>query len=107
MDAIKLFHGDVSEDVLMKEKQFEGLRKKLLSGAARFYSRLEDLLRAQNDRESREALADAYVELGELTGKIGDQSAALDVHRKALAVQRRLRRSPARILRESWTWRAA
>ena len=33
MDAIKLFHGEVSEDVLMKGKQFEGLRKKLLSSA--------------------------------------------------------------------------
>ena len=27
MDAIKLFHGEVSEDVLMKEKQFEGLEE--------------------------------------------------------------------------------
>ena len=75
MDAIKLFHGEVSEDVLMNEKQFEGLRKKLLSGAARFYGRLEELLKSQKDRDSREALANAYVELGELTGKIGDQSA--------------------------------
>ena len=74
MDAIKLFHGEVSEDVLMNEKQFEGLRKKLLSGAARFYGRLEELLRGQKDRDSREALANAYVELGELTGKIGDQT---------------------------------
>ena len=94
MDAIKLFHGEVSEDVLMKEKQFDGLRKKLLSGAARFYGRLEELLRAQNDGDSREALANAYVELGELTGKIGDQSAALEVHRKALAVQRALASEP-------------
>ena len=44
MDAIKLFHGEVSEDVLMKEKQFDGLRTKLLKGAADFYGRLEDLL---------------------------------------------------------------
>ena len=26
MEAIKLFHGEVSEDLLLKEKQFEGLR---------------------------------------------------------------------------------
>jgi len=44
MEAIKLFHGEVSEDLLMKEKQFEGLRTKLLKGAADFYGRLEDLL---------------------------------------------------------------
>ena len=90
MDAIKLFHGEVSEDVLMKEKQFEGLRTKLLKGAADFYGRLEDLLKGQTDRESRAALGKAYVELGELTGKIGDQTAALAVHRKALAVHRAL-----------------
>ncbi len=94
MDAIKLFHGEVSEDVLMKEKQFEGLRKKLLSEAARFYGRLEELLRSQKDGDSRESLANAYVELAELTGKIDDQSAALEVHRKALAVQRALASEP-------------
>jgi tRNA A-37 threonylcarbamoyl transferase component Bud32 len=94
MDAIKLFHGEVSEDVLMKEKRFEGLRKKLLSGAARFYGRLEELLGAQRDGDSREALAKAYVELGELTDKIGDQSAALQVYLKALAVQRALASEP-------------
>ncbi len=29
MDAIKLFHGEVSEDLLLKEQQFESLRTKL------------------------------------------------------------------------------
>ena len=94
MDAIKLFHGEVSEDVLMKEKQFEGLRTKLLKGAADFYGRLEELLKGQTDRESREALGKAYVELAELTSKIGDQTKALDVHRKALAVHRALASEP-------------
>ena len=60
MDAIKLFHGEVSEDLLLKEKQFEGLRTKLLNGAADFYGRLEALLKGQTDRESRAALGKAY-----------------------------------------------
>ncbi len=90
MDAIKLFHGEVSEDLLMKEKQFDGLRTKLLNGAAEFYSRLEALLKDQTDRESRAALGKAYDELGALTEKIGDQAAALAVQRKALAVRRSL-----------------
>ena len=34
MEAIKLFHGEVSADLLLKEKQFETLRTKLLRGAA-------------------------------------------------------------------------
>ncbi|HKI42648.1 MAG TPA: serine/threonine-protein kinase, partial [Mycobacterium sp.] len=90
MDAIKLFHGEVSEDLLMKEKQFEGLRTKLLNGAAQFYGRLEALLKDQTDRDSRAALGKAYDELGALTEKIGDQAAALAVQRKALAVRRSL-----------------
>jgi tetratricopeptide (TPR) repeat protein/tRNA A-37 threonylcarbamoyl transferase component Bud32 len=94
MDAIKLFHGEVSEDLLMKEKQFEGPRARLLKGAADFYERLEQLLKAQSDRESRIALAAAYFELGELTAKIGDQTRALEVHRKALVAQRTLAAEP-------------
>ena len=90
MDAIKLFHGEVSDDLLMKEKQFDGLRTKLLNGAAEFYGRLEALLKDQTDRESRAALGKAYDELGALTEKIGDQAAALAVQRKALAVRRSL-----------------
>ena len=49
MEAIKLFHGEVSEDVLLKEKQFEKLRGKLLRGAAAFYGKLEGLLKGQTD----------------------------------------------------------
>jgi serine/threonine-protein kinase len=94
MAAIKLFHGEVSEDLLLKEKQFEGLRTKLLKGAADFYGRLEGLLKGQTDRESRAALGRAYDDLGELTGKIGDQAAALEVYRKALAVRRALASEP-------------
>ena len=67
MDAIKLFHGEVSEDLLLKESQFEGLRTKLLKGAADFYGRLEGLLKGHADRESRAALGKAYDELGNLT----------------------------------------
>jgi len=90
MSAIKLFHGEVSEDLLMKERQFEGLRTKLLRGAADFYGRLLGLLKGQTDPKSRAALGKAYDELGELTAKIGNQPEALAVHLKALAVRREL-----------------
>ena len=52
MDAVGLFHGEVSEDLLLKEKPFEGLRTKLLRGAADFYGKLEGLLKGQTDRAS-------------------------------------------------------
>jgi tetratricopeptide (TPR) repeat protein/tRNA A-37 threonylcarbamoyl transferase component Bud32 len=90
MSAIKMFHGEVSEDLLMKEKQFEALRTKLLRGAADFYGKLEGLLKGQTDSKSRAALGKAYEELGDLTGKIGKKPEALAVHVKALAVRREL-----------------
>ncbi len=35
MEAIGLFHGEVSEDLLLKEKEFAGLRARLLEGGGR------------------------------------------------------------------------
>jgi serine/threonine protein kinase/tetratricopeptide (TPR) repeat protein len=90
MEAIKLFHGEVGDDLVLKADQFKPLRDKLLKGAADFYGRLEGLLKGQTDRASRGAMGNAYFELGDLTAKIGNQSEALAVHRKALAVRRSL-----------------
>jgi eukaryotic-like serine/threonine-protein kinase len=95
MEAIKLFHGEVSDDLLLKEKQFERLRAKLLKGAAGFYGKLEGLLKGQADPTSRAALGRAYFELGDLTRKIGNMAEALAVHRKALAVRRELAAQPS------------
>jgi tetratricopeptide (TPR) repeat protein len=94
MEAIKLFHGDVSEDLLLKEKQFDALRAKLLTGAAGFYGRLERLLEGQPDVPSRAALGRAYFELGDLTGEIGKAPEAVTVHHKAMAVRRELASRP-------------
>jgi serine/threonine protein kinase len=94
MDAVKLFHGEVSEDLLLKEKPFEALRTKLLRGAADFYNRLEVLLAGQTDRPSRAALGKAYAELAELIDKIGSKPEALAVYSKALAVRRELADAP-------------
>src|SRR5262249_28379457 len=55
LEAIELFHGEVSEDLLLKEKRFDALRTKLLRGADAFYRRLEGLLKPQADRPSRAA----------------------------------------------------
>jgi serine/threonine-protein kinase len=90
MDAVKLFHGEISEDLLLKEKFFEGLRTRLLRAAAAFYGKLGGLLSGQTDRASRAALGRAYDELGELTEKIGSIPEAMAAHRDALAVRREL-----------------
>ena len=67
MEAIKLFHGEVGDDLVLKADQFKPLRDKLLKGAADFYGKLEGLLKDQTDRASRAAMGNAYFELGELT----------------------------------------
>jgi len=88
--AIATFHTGVSEDVLLKNKQFEELRTRLLKQAAGFYGELEKLLEGKTDAKSRRLLAEGYFQLGQLTDKIGSKPEALAVHRKALAVRREL-----------------
>jgi serine/threonine-protein kinase len=94
MEAIKLFHGEVSEDLLLKEKAFTGLRSKLLKGATEFYGKLERLLEGQRDPASRAALGRAYSELADLIREIGTGSESAAVHRKALVVRRELASRP-------------
>jgi serine/threonine-protein kinase len=94
LSAIKTFHTGVSEDLLLKERQFEGLRSKLLAGATDFYQRLEELLKGQSDRRSRAALGQAYHEIGELTAKIGSHSDALTALNRGLELRRRLADEP-------------
>ena len=94
MDAIKLFHGEISKDLLLKEQQFGKLRGKLLRGAADFYGRLERLLEQRTDKGSRKALGRAYEELGQITGDIGTSNEALEVVRKAIALLRSLAGEP-------------
>jgi tetratricopeptide (TPR) repeat protein len=90
MKAIALFHTGVSEDMLLKNAEFEGLRTKLLREAGGFYADMEKLLAGQTDTKSRKTLAEGYFQLGELTDKIGSKPEALVVHRKALALRREL-----------------
>ena len=95
MDAIRLFQGDVSEDVLLKEPLFETLRKRLLGGAADFHVKLATLLRGQSDRRSLTALARSYADLGILMSKVGSQPEAHRQLRNALALGRQLVSLPA------------
>ena len=90
MDAIKLFDGQVGDDLVLKLDQFKPLRNKLLRGAVSFYGRLEALLKDQTDRASRSALGRAYAELANLTSKIGAEADAIAVFKKAQAVQQAL-----------------
>jgi tetratricopeptide (TPR) repeat protein len=90
MKAIKLFHDEVSQDLLLKEREFDKLRTKLLRGAAGFYTELKTLLKTQSDPASRAELARAYDELGAVTEKIGVKTEALAVRRQGVALRREL-----------------
>jgi eukaryotic-like serine/threonine-protein kinase len=92
LEAIRAFHTGVSEDVLLKQQEFEELRNKLLRTALDFYKKLEGLLSAHSDRGSRAALGRAYFEVADLTEKIGSKDVSLQTHRRALAVRRTLAR---------------
>jgi tetratricopeptide (TPR) repeat protein len=94
MEAIKFFHGDISKDLLLKQRQFEKLRGQLLRGAADFYGKLEQLLQGRTDPESRAALGRAYEDLGELTIQIGNSKDALAAFEKAISVRRTLAAAP-------------
>jgi eukaryotic-like serine/threonine-protein kinase len=85
-EAIRTFHTGVSEDLLLKQKEFGALRTKLLQSAKDFYQKLEGLLEGHADRESRISLGRAFREVGELTQHIGTLSDALVVHRRAMAI---------------------
>jgi eukaryotic-like serine/threonine-protein kinase len=95
LDAIKTFHGQVSEDLLLRERQFDGLRTRLLHGASAFYQRLEGLLKVQADQRSRAALGQAYHDIGELTAKIGSQTEALAALKRGLELRLSLAAEPA------------
>jgi serine/threonine-protein kinase len=87
LEAIQTFHSGVSEDLLLREKAFDGLRTKLLRGATDFYRRLEDLLKDEADRHSRASLGKAYHDIGELTARIGSQAESLAALRRGLELR--------------------
>ena len=85
-EAIRMFHTGVSEDLLLKQKEFGALRTKLLRGAQEFYRKLERLLGGQADRDSRLGLGHAYYEVGELTMQLDSRKDALAMYQRALAL---------------------
>ncbi len=85
-EAIRMFHTGVSEDLLLKQKEFAALRTRLLRGAQEFYHKLEGLLGGQADRDSRLGLGRAYYEVGELTMQLDSRKDALAMYQRALAL---------------------
>jgi serine/threonine-protein kinase len=95
LEAIQTFHTGVSEDFLLKERQFKGLRERLLTSASDFYGKLAALLKDATDRPSQQVLLRVNFELAELTGKVGRYEDSLAAHRKVLAAREALAAGPA------------
>ncbi len=85
-EAIRMFHTGVSEDLLLKQKEFGTLRTKLLRGAQDFYRKLEELLNGQKDRDSRLSLGRAYSEVGELSRQLDSIDDAQKINLRAVAL---------------------
>ncbi len=90
MEAVQAFTTGASEDVLLHEKQLEGLRNKLLEGSLRFYDRLALLLEGETGLVSRRSLAQAIFDAGELNARVGRKEKALEAHRMALTLREAL-----------------
>ena len=90
MEAIRLFHGEVGGELVLKEDKFKPLRDRLLKGAADFYRKLEGLLGTSPTGLHDVRLGQAYAQLGRLNWAIGDKSDSLEETRKSLSIYRSL-----------------
>ena len=81
-----------SEKELKNNPALESLRKRLLKEPLAFFKDLRDRLQADRDTrpESLARLAQASLELGKLTGQIGDKQDALIAYRESLPIFQRL-----------------
>ena len=87
MEAVRAFTTGASEDVILKEKALEGLRKKLLGQSQSFYEKLRDSLEGETDRASRSALAEALFDAASLYAKVDAPQKAMEAHRQSLALR--------------------
>ncbi len=93
IDAVKRFRDAVANEPELKNSpRLEGLRKSLLKEPLTFFKDLRDQLQADNDTrpESLLRLAQASIDLGDLTNEIGDQQDALKAYRESLAIHQKL-----------------
>ena len=90
MDAVGAFHTGASEDVLLKQQEFEPLRKKLLANAADFYRKLQAQLGSGADPHTRSALARSYSALGDMDQDVGATDQALRDYEQGRALYEKL-----------------
>ena len=97
MEAVKILHTGVSEDVVLKRPEFVKLRNRLLKASLESYRKLSVLLDSGSgdDRKTRSALAMAYLNIASLTSDVGSEpDAALADHQAIAILERLVREGP-------------
>jgi len=92
LGAVKDYYTGVGEEVLLEQPQLKGLRDRLLAKPRQFYADLAAELAASgaDDARSRELLARARFELGNVLQKVGEPGQALAEYAAAAAAYERL-----------------
>lgn len=90
LDAIENYYTGVSEDLLLKQTEFDELRNKLLQGSLSFYEKLRKELEPAQDLKSRSALADAYDAIARTCNDLGFQDRAFQAYEAAIELRKAL-----------------
>ena len=85
-EAIRMFHTGVSEDLLLKQKEFGALRTKLLAGRRTSTASWRGCWEGRRIETRGCALGRAYYEVGELTKELDSKKDALAMYQRALAL---------------------
>jgi serine/threonine-protein kinase len=92
-DAVEEYCTKVSNDLRLKEKDLEELRKDLLQSAVKFHQKF--VQQHRDDPALRADLGRAYFELSQLLWDTNDMAGAIDVARQAVAIYEQLAQAEA------------
>jgi tetratricopeptide (TPR) repeat protein len=90
MEAVDGYAALAGEGELLKDPRLEGLRRRLIDTALRFYTELQKSLEADPAPQAREQLAEAYARVGDLHDIVWSKDEAVADFRRALAIREAL-----------------
>jgi serine/threonine-protein kinase len=90
MAAVDGYSALALEDELQKDRRLEGLSKRMLRSALKFYSELQESLEADPTPQALHDLSDAYYRVGDIQEGLGSRHEALAAYRRNLAIKEAL-----------------
>jgi serine/threonine-protein kinase len=94
MKAVDGYSALALEDELQKGPRLEGLRKRLLGSALKFYTELQESLEADPTPQALHDLSEAYFRVGDIHMELGSLHEALAAFRRVLAIRKALAVNP-------------